>query len=375
MDSVRLRVDIERRLASFDLRVRLEVRTEILVLFGPSGAGKTQTLNAIAGLVAPDAGEITLGETTFFRSRRAGPSVQLPARKRHIGYVFQSYALFPHVTALENVAYALWRQRHGRQRAWSLLERMRLVHLAHHYPHQLSGGQQQRVAIARALAAEPEVLLLDEPFAALDMGVRESLQQDIQALQRESALVVIYVTHNLDDALAIGHRLAVMREGQVEQVGPIETVTRQPASDRVLEILGIPNVFSAKVLEASPAGLRLDWDGVRLEAPFQPAPVGEMVRVYIRPEDVKILYPDRPLTHPVRHNQVVGRIASRRLQSSFQTLIVSLTNGRRIEVTFPTYAYTPLSLAPGEDITLCLRKEGLVLLPLIRPDNAWGIPA
>jgi molybdate transport system ATP-binding protein len=179
----------------------------------------------------------------------------------------------------------------------------------------------------------------------------------------------------LDDALAIGHRLAVMREGQVEQVGPIETVTRQPASDRVLEILGIPNVFSAKVLEASPAGLRLDWDGVRLEAPFQPAPVGEMVRVYIRPEDVKILYPDRPLTHPVRHNQVVGRIASRRLQSSFQTLIVSLTNGRRIEVTFPTYAYTPLSLAPGEDITLCLRKEGLVLLPLIRPDNAWGIPA
>jgi len=362
MDAARLRVEIEKRLASFKMQIRLEIGPEILVLFGPSGAGKTQTLNAIAGLMTPDAGEITLDGVAFFRRDRAGPAINLPARKRSVGYVFQSYALFPHLTALENVTYALWRQPEARQRGSALLERMHLAHLSHHYPHQLSGGQQQRVAIARALAADPRVLLLDEPFSALDLAMRERLQADLRLLQTELNLVVVYVTHSLDDAFALGDRLAVIREGQVEQVGPIEAVFRQPASDKVLEILGIPNVFCAQVVDITPTGLQLDWDGLRLEAPPQSAAVGHMVRAYIRPEDIKILYPDRPLMSPVRHNQVVGRIVSRRLNSNFQTLDVSLSNGHQVEVSFPTYAYTPLSLQSGGEITLSLRKEGLMLL-------------
>jgi molybdate transport system ATP-binding protein len=214
-------------------------------------------------------------------------------------------------------------------------------------------------------------LLLDEPFAALDLAIRERLQQDIQALQAESGLVVIYVTHRLDDAFAIGHRLAVMREGRVEQVGPIEAVFRQPASDKVLEILGIPNVFSAHVVEITSTGLRLDWDGLQWEAPLQPAVVGQSVRAYIRPEDIKILYPDRPLMSPVRHNQVVGRIVSQRPTSNFQTLGVLLPNGHQVEVSFPTYAYTPLSLRPDEEVNLSLRKEGLMLLhPPLLDDNS-----
>src|ERR1041384_3177351 len=155
MKPLRLKVNIEKRLDTFNLSVQIEVGAEILVLFGPSGAGKTQTLNAIAGLMTPDAGEITLDGTVFFRSSGAAAAINLPARKRHVGYVFQQYALFPHLTALENVAYALWRQPHARERAQSLLERMHLSDLAHRYPHELSGGQQQRVAIARALAMEP----------------------------------------------------------------------------------------------------------------------------------------------------------------------------------------------------------------------------
>jgi molybdate transport system ATP-binding protein len=370
MDSIRLRVDLEKRLANFDLAVRFEVGPEILVLFGPSGAGKTQTLNAIAGLATPNAGEITLGETTFFRKDRPGPVGHLPARKRRVGYVFQNYALFPHLTALENVAYPLWRQRDANRQAGLLLERMHLAHLADHYPHQLSGGQQQRVAIARALAAEPKVLLLDEPFSALDLAIRERLQQDLQALQTDLGLVVVYVTHSLDDAFAIGDRLAVMREGRIEQVGPIEAVFRQPASDKVLEILGIPNVFSAQVVELTSTGLRLDWDGLHLEVPLQPAVVGQRVRAYIRPEDIKILYPDRPLMSPVRHNQVVGRIVSRRPTSNFQTLGVLLPNGRQVEVSFPTYTYTPLSLRADDEVNLSLRKEGLMLLhPPLLGDN------
>jgi molybdate transport system ATP-binding protein len=170
-------------------------------------------------------------------------------------------------------------------------------------------------------------------------------------------------------SFAIGDRLAVMRERRVEQVGPFEAVFRQLASDKVLEILGIPNIFQALVIDVTSTGLTLDWDGLRLEPPLQSATTGQKVRAYIRPEDIKILYPDRPLMSPVRHNQVVGRIVSRRLNSNFQTLIVSLPNGHHLEVAFPTYAYTPLSLRPGEEITLSLRKEGVTLLHLPHADN------
>ena len=219
MKPLHLKVNIERRLDTFNLAVQIDVGAEILVLFGPSGAGKTQTLNAIAGLMTPDAGEITLDGTVFFRSANNGAPINLPARKRRVGYVFQQYALFPHFTALENVAYALWRQPHARERAEALLERMRLTELAHRYPHELSGGQQQRVAIARALAMEPRVLLLDEPFSALDSEIRKRLHEDLLRLQAEAELIVIYVTHNLEDAFTVGHRMAVVRNGKIERTG------------------------------------------------------------------------------------------------------------------------------------------------------------
>jgi molybdate transport system ATP-binding protein len=239
MEAPSLRIEIEKRLATFNLRVRLEVGAEILVLFGPSGAGKTQTLNAVAGLTTPDAGEIVLGDDTFFRAGQNGNAFNLPPRKRHVGYVFQQYALFPHLTALENVAYALWRQAGARERAEGLLERMHLAQMSNRYPHELSGGQQQRVAIARALAMKPRVLLLDEPFSALDSPTRRRLHQDLITLQQEERLIVVYVTHNLADAFAVGHRLAIMRDGRIEQVGVPEDVRRNPANPLVLAALGV----------------------------------------------------------------------------------------------------------------------------------------
>ena len=234
----RLKVNIEKRLANFNLCVQIEVSAEILVLFGPSGAGKTQTLNAIAGLLTPDAGEITLDGSLFFRGSREARNAKtfnLPTRKRRVGYVFQQYALFPHLTAIENVSYALWRQPHARERAEALLERMRLAELANRYPHELSGGQQQRVAIARALAMEPRVLLMDEPFSALDSEIRRQLHQDLLKLQAESELIVLYVTHNLEDAFTVGHRLAVVRNGRVEQIGAPGDVYPHPTNSLVME--------------------------------------------------------------------------------------------------------------------------------------------
>ena len=150
---------------------------------------------------------------------------------------FSSTRCFPHLSALENVAYALWRQPNARERAEALLERMRLTELAHRYPHELSGGQQQRVAIARALAMEPRVLLLDEPFSALDSEIRKRLHEDLLSLQAEAELIVIYVTHNLEDAFTVGHRMAVVRNGTIERTGAPRDIYPQTNTPLVMEAL------------------------------------------------------------------------------------------------------------------------------------------
>ncbi len=357
----RLTVDIRMRLRAFRLEVSLAVEDEILVLFGPSGAGKTTLLNAVAGLAEPDEGEIRLGETLFFRRRPGVPAVNVPARRRRVGYVFQHYALFPHMTVLENVLYPLWRRPDAHRRAMDLLIMMQIDHLADRYPHEISGGQQQRVAVARALAVDPAILLLDEPFSALDLAVRERLQRDVKRLQEELGVPVIYVTHRLEDAFAVGHRLAIIRDGRIEQVGAIEDVFRRPATRAAAEILGLRNLFHASVVDISPDGVVLDWDGFVLEAAPQPVE-GPAVTAYIRPEDIKVLYPDRPLTRAVRHNCVEGLIVESRHRSGFRELHVRLPNGHEVEVRFPHYTYTPLDLEEGRSVRLSLRKDAVVIL-------------
>jgi molybdate transport system ATP-binding protein len=358
----RLHIDFVKRLGNVTLQMRFAVNTEILVLFGPSGAGKTQTLHAIAGLSTPDSGSITLDDTTFFQCVPGKPVVNLPARQRRIGYVFQQYALFPHMNALENVVFPLAGRRDARDRAMELLERMHLAHLAQRMPHELSGGQQQRVAIARALATEPRVLLFDESFSALDRPIRERLHDEIRALQAERRLIVVYVTHNLDDALAVGHRLAVMRDGRIEQIGRIDDVFTYPANQRVLNILGLPNAISARVVETGPSGALLDWDGITLEAPPSGAAPGAQVMAYIRPEDIRLIYPDRPLSRVVGNNHMDGVVVERRLGRHVHHLHVALPDGRQIEVVYPASSYATMTLTPGERVRLALRKESIVVI-------------
>jgi molybdate transport system ATP-binding protein len=362
MMAPQLHVDIEKRLGGLTLQIQLTVGPEILVLFGPSGAGKTQTLQAIAGLMTPDHGRITLDDVVFFQREPGARPVNLPARKRRIGYVFQQYALFPHMTALANVAYPLAGQRNASTRALELLDRMRLAHLAHRMPQELSGGQQQRVAIARALAAEPRVLLFDESFSALDRAIRERLHDDIRVLQAEEQLIVLYVTHNLDDAFAIGQRLAVVRDGRIEQIGQLDDVFTRPANRRVLDILGIPNVMSARVVESSPAQLLLDWDGLLLAAPPLDLAPGAEVTAYIRPEDIRLIYPERPLSREVAQNHLRGTVVERRPGRHVHQLQVALPDGQRLEVVYLASAYTTLTLTPGAPVQLALRKESIVII-------------
>jgi len=370
-----LQVEFEKRLGPMLLQMQFSVGAEILVLFGPSGAGKTQTLQAIAGLMRPDRGRIALDNTLFFRREAGARSVHLPARKRRVGYVFQQYALFPHLTALENVAFPLAGRRDAHARAMALLERMRLEHLARRMPHELSGGQQQRVAIARALAAEPRVLLFDESFSALDRRIRERLHADLRALQAEQRLIVIYVTHNLDDAFAVGHRLAVVRDGRVEQIGQLDDVFTRPANRRVLEILGIPNAIAARVVEVTPAQTVLDWDGRLLAAPPLDLPPGAEVTAYIRPEDIRLIYPDRPLNRMLGQNLLDGRVVERRPGRHLHHLRVALGDGHLVEVAHPASSYTTLPLPPGTPVRLVLRKESIVVIAPRSADGQRAAPA
>lgn len=214
------------------------------------------------------------------------------------------------------------------------------------------------------------MLLLDEPFSALEAELRTRLQQELKELQRELGLVVLYVTHRLEDAFAIGDRLAVLREGRVEQIGRTEEVFRNPASQQVAEVMGIPNLFHARVVRSSSEGAVLDWDGLALAAPPHPAGAGAMVAAYIRPEEIRLLYPDRPVTPPVTHNQVAGRIVGGHFDAAFRTLRVRLPNGHEVEARFPTTSYLALQLEPGAEVYLSLRKEGLVVLGVPLPPLA-----
>jgi molybdate transport system ATP-binding protein len=358
-----LSLDVRKRLGGLDLSARFEATGEVLVLFGPSGSGKTTLLNMIAGLVRPDAGEIVLEGLVAFRRAERGRTLDVPARHRGVGFVMQQYALFPHMTALENVAYPLGRAADRFARAGRLLKLLSMQHHAEHRPAQLSGGQQQRVALARALAAERRIMLLDEPFAALDAPLRERLQADLRTIRAELDLTIVLVTHQLEDAFAIGDRLAVLCDGRIEQVGPVSDVFRRPATRGVAEIMGIRNLLNARVHSVADDVLTLDWAGLLLEVPrvagYEP---GASVTAYIRPDDVKIVYPDRPASDAVARNVFDGRVATHHESAAARVLRVELENGQEVEVRFPALSYRPIPLEPGATIRVALRREGLTLL-------------
>lgn len=200
-----LTVHIEKKLSHFTIDVSFSVQDEIVALFGPSGSGKTTILQCITGLVTPERGTITLGERTLFK----GNEVNVPVPKRKIGYIFQDYALFPHMTVWKNVAYAMKCE----QFAHKLMEQLQIAHLTHMYPHEISGGEKQRVAIARALVTEPDVLLLDEPFSALDDDTKKKSHDELLRIQKDWQIPIILVTHNRKEANKLANRILFLRDG------------------------------------------------------------------------------------------------------------------------------------------------------------------
>jgi molybdate transport system ATP-binding protein len=223
-----LSVSVRKRLGSFMLDVEWEMGNELAVLFGPSGAGKTMTLQMIAGLMTPDAGCIKLGNSMLYDS---SASISLSPQERGIGYVFQGLALFPHMTVRQNILYG-GHDLPGRERetaAQDMMKEFRIYELRDRLPHQVSGGQKQRTAIARALMRRPEVLLLDEPFSALDMSIRREMRTILTMVQRSYDIPVVLITHDADDVRAIADRMIVYSSGRTIQSGPPEEVSLSPA--------------------------------------------------------------------------------------------------------------------------------------------------
>jgi sulfate transport system ATP-binding protein len=318
--------------------VSLEIpEGELVALLGPSGCGKTTLLRIVAGLEAPDAGEVRhSGEDVSARS----------ARERNVGVVFQHYALFRHMTVAENVGFAL--RIRGRPRAQSaarveeLLALVQLEGMRSRYPHQLSGGQRQRVALARALAAEPRILLLDEPFGALDLRVRQELRRWLRRLHDELHVTSVFVTHDQEEAFEVSDRVVLMNQGRIEQVGTPAQVFDEPASPFAMRFLGAVNVFHGRVDGERPAENDLAF-----------APVGPergRAHVYVRPHELEVHRAKVPGSFAAKVDRLVPLGAAVRIE------LTALEHGRPVEVELDLRKSEALALAPGEAVHLSPRK-------------------
>ncbi len=297
-------------------RVSLKINEgELFFLLGPSGCGKTTCLRMVAGFISPDGGCLT------FDGHDIG---NMPPHRRNVGMVFQTYALFPHMTVEQNVAYGLRFRKVGaadrKRRTAEILERTRLEGLGKRLPAQLSGGQQQRVALARALVIQPDVLLLDEPLSNLDTRLRIEVREEIKKIHEEFRITALYVTHDQDEALSLADRLAVMRDGRIEQMGTPEDIYARPANAFVAGFVGDTNILSA-----APA-VRDGTSGIDTPAGWVPIgdnagyalPVGEF-DISVRPESVKLADPSEC--------DAAGTVRSIDFFGSTARIILELDNG------------------------------------------------
>jgi sulfate transport system ATP-binding protein len=320
--------------------VTLEVPPgELVALLGPSGSGKTTLLRIIAGLETPDPGS---GPIQFHDEDVAGRSVG----SRRVGFVFQHYALFRHMSVFENVAFGLRvRPRKTRPsraqiraKVMDLLKLVQLDPLAERYPSQLSGGQRQRVALARALAVEPKVLLLDEPFGALDAKVRQELRQWLRRLHDELHVTSVFVTHDQEEALEVADRVVVMNAGRIEQVDTPERVFHEPANEFVMNFLGNVNVFQGRVENGRAYLGPLEIDGQQFSHTSRPA------RGFVRPHDLELA--TQANGHPcfqatVRHINAAGSIVK---------VQVATQRGELIHIEMPQEKYRALRISPGSTV-------------------------
>ncbi len=323
---------------------------ELVALLGPSGCGKTTLLRIIAGLEQADSGRILLNGTD---------ASDLHVRDRHVGFVFQHYALFRHMTIFENVAFGLRvkprkvrpSENEIQKKVKSLLDLVQLGHVADRYPTQLSGGQRQRVALARALAVEPQVLLLDEPFGALDAQVRKELRRWLRRLHDELHVTSLFVTHDQEEALEVADRVVLMNAGRIEQFATPQEVYEKPATEFVHRFLGTVNLFHGKLHSG-----HLDISGATLTNNVSGQTEADVSTIaYVRPHELELLPANVPHGIPATVVRILPFGAAYRVE-------VTANNGvarTLIEVDVPRERVSMLELLPGKSVRLVARQAQL----------------
>ena len=320
---------------------------EFVSLLGPSGCGKTTILRMVAGLIEPSGGTIRIGDRDVTR---------LPPNKRNIGLVFQSYALFPHLTVHENVAFGLRRKGQGGaeldERVNEALAMVRLAGFGGRYPRQLSGGQQQRVAMARAIAPRPSVLLFDEPLSNLDAKLRDEMQIELKRLQRELGITTLFVTHDQAEALSLSDRVCVMHDGVIQQFAEPETIYRRPATAFVASFIGKPNR-----LEATIRGGRLALDEqLELRSESVLGSDGKAVEVFIRQEAISLVESGGDSV-----NRIPGTVSLRSFSGPQVKYVVRIGLGHELVVEAASSGPAG-DLAPGQPVVLEVRPQDVLVL-------------
>jgi spermidine/putrescine ABC transporter ATP-binding subunit len=329
---------------------------ELVALLGPSGSGKTTLLRIIAGLEVPDSG------TVLFHGEDA---TNADVRERRVGFVFQHYALFGHMTIFENVAFGLRvrprplrpSEAQIRAKVMELLKLVQLDWIADRFPHQLSGGQRQRVALARALVNRPKVLLLDEPLGALDAKLRKRLQLELKALQEEVGITFIYVTHDQEEALTMSDRIAVMSQGRVEQVGPPKEIYEAPSTAYVADFLGVSNLMDAKAGGVTDGGCKVSIGDFTLVAGQGDADTAGDAKVTIRPE--RVVIEEQGATGQNRLPAMVERTIY--VGSTLQ-VILHLATGQTIQAWVPNTG-SDERYHSGDAVTVEFPSDSLRVLP------------
>ena len=321
---------------------------EFVTLLGPSGCGKTTILNLVAGFLAPDSGDVFIGEERV---------TDEPPYRRGIGLTFQNYALFPHMSVAENIGYGLHhRIRSRRERRARIAEALTLVKLdgfGDRRPAALSGGQQQRVALARAVVIEPRVLLLDEPFSALDKNLRGAMQVELRDLQRRLGITTIFVTHDQGEALSLSDRIAVMSAGRVRQIGTPDEIYRHPIDPFVARFVGEVAVFTVPVASAAPAAIRLGEETAEVRAPL-PLTAGD-AELFIRPEAIALT--------PPGEGHLAGTVSTTIYQGAHVEVHVATDIAREGHAMVRVPVREGMAIRPGETVGLALDLMDAVAFP------------
>lgn len=359
---------VECRVGDFHLETHWEVLPgEVLVLFGPSGAGKSTTLRAVAGLLRPVKGHVEMGGKVVYDSEGG---VWVPTHQRRIGYLTQQYHLFPHLKVSANIAFGLPDRGSptGRERVSELTSLFQLDGLGERYPWELSGGQQQRVALARALASEPTMLLLDEPFASLDAELRRVLRRELRAMLAQSPVPVMLVTHDREEALALGDSVQVINEGRTLVTGEPLDVLGQPGQGRIARLVGVENLFDLTVQERNPRDgtMTCVGPGLRLEVPLDSqisesgTPDGgqDRVTVGIRASDIILAKEDLPGSSA--RNRLPGQVLS--VESRPPGYAVTLDCGQPMRCHITGAALEEMGIQPGQRLWAVFKASSCFLV-------------